>query len=483
MHPTGIAFARIEAYRSDGFGRGLRTLASGVLTIRPSGAAMPACMDRTETEQPMAIDPVRHLAAERRDSPLDIDLLAPLRRIAALPPSPDAPYVTAIVDWRPDGGQPNFRPGRDIAGRRMAELLGDYPEHTPAHEALSTAKQRIEAYFDGQIDPAAQTVYVVAGGSEGVFEPISLGMPMDTQLHVGPAPLIAPLAEMVEDHPAFAVLVADQRQASLLIVNQTVVTGELELESTEYPRHQMQGGWSQRRYQMRADERMQSFARTIVDQTQRVIERAGIDLLILAGDEVILPLLDAEWHPKTKEKIVGRINMDVRASEAEVIAAALPVAEQAAREREQAAVDRLVENMGGPMAVGGVEQTLLALEEGRVMTLVMAEDFHADGWVDYSFPIAGVGRPGGQHPAGGDPGAMVEVGLEEEMIRLAMGQDADVEIVHGAVPIEALPADYVPQAGERRPRTPAAERLDEIGGVGAILRYAVVDSGQAMPEA
>jgi hypothetical protein len=431
----------------------------------------------------MATDPVERIRIEEREIAIDTDLWHPLRRMADFPASPNVPYLTVRIDWRPDGTRPNSRPGRGVIERKLDEIVAAHEAHTAASAALVEARDKIIVYLDNELAPSVQGVYIVAGGEGHVFVPLALGIPVETDIAVGPVPVLTPLAQLVEDHPAFAVLVADQREAALTIVNQAAVSGALEVEGNEYPRKQQQGGWSQRRYQMRADERISAFARTVAEETQRTLDEAGIDVLIVAGDEVITTALEDAWHPAMKERIAGSVRLDSRATEAEIVEAALPVAERAARERESEAVRQLVDGVGGPLAVGGVEHTLLALEEGRVMTLVLTNDFHVDGWVDHTLPIAGVGDPAGEHPAGGDPAAMLPTAIEEEMIRLALAQDATVEIVHGTVPIEDVPDGSVPQAGIPAPRTEAAELLDGMGGVGAILRYAVVDSGHAMPEA
>jgi hypothetical protein len=430
-----------------------------------------------------ATDPVTQVNVEEYDLTFERDLRKALRRLGALPPSPEAPYITVAIDWRPDGTQPNSRPGRDVVLRRLDDLIAAEKEHTPGHETLAQARERLKAYLAGEIEPSVQGIYAVAGGEGQVFAPMALGIPIESAVSVGPVPVLSSLARCAEDNPDFAVLVADQQNATLIVVSQTFPASELQVEGEEYPRKQKQGGWSQQRYQMRAEERISAFARAVAERTQKALDENGIDLLIVAGDEVIVPELDAAWHSTMKERIVGRIAVEKSASEARIIAEALPVAERAARDREAATARRLVNGVGGPLAVGGIEQTLLALEEGRVMHLVMTDDFHADGWADYSMPIAGVGEPGGEHPAGGDPAAMVPIALEEEFVRLALGQDASIEIVHGTVPIGQMDDGFVPQAGEGPPRTEAAGLLDGMGGVGAILRYAVVDSGPAMPEA
>ena len=424
----------------------------------------------------MATDPVQSVQSRQHETAIDRDVRRPIRRIAAFPPSPDVPYVTVRLDWRPDGTKPGSRSARDIVVRKLDEIVSAQEQHTPAGEALLEARDAIETFLDTEVDPSVHGVYIVAGGVDRVFVPLTLGMSIATAVDLGPIPVLMPLVRFVEDNPPFAVLVADQRDATLTIVDQTRVTSDLVVESSEYPRHQQQGGWSQRRYQARADERISAFARGVAEETQRALDEADIDLLIVAGDEVIMPELDANWHHRVKERIAGYIRVNSRASQAEAVEKANPVAEQAARKREADAVNLLANNAGGPLAVGGVEQTLTALEEGRVMHLVLSEDFRAEGWADYTFPVAGAGAPPNEHPAGGDPAAIMPIALEEEMIRLALAQDASIEIVHSLVPIEEVADGSVPQAGGEPPITEAAKQIDELGGVGAMLRYAVIES-------
>jgi hypothetical protein len=78
-----------------------------------------------------------------------------------------------------------------------------------------------------------------------------------------------------------------------------------------------------------------------------------------------------------------------------------------------------------------------------------------------------------EHPVGGDPVDLTPVALEEEMIRLALQTGATVQIVHTAVPVRTAEDEEIPQAGSAQPRTEAAFALDHLGGVGALLRFAI----------
>ncbi|HMM43894.1 MAG TPA: hypothetical protein PKA95_18520, partial [Thermomicrobiales bacterium] len=163
---------------------------------------------------------------------------------------------------------------------------------------------------------------------------------------------------------------------------------------------------------------------------------------------------------------------------AEVVEATAPLVERAERERERATV-QLVEDSRGPgnRAVVGIDDVLAALQSGQVMTLVMNGDFHADGWADFGLPLYGAGEPPRQHPAGGDAGDIVPVALGDVLLQLALGLDAEVELVQTIVPVEE--DAEVREAGMPFPRSEAAIALDAAGGVAALLRYAVSDEESA----
>jgi peptide subunit release factor 1 (eRF1) len=156
-----------------------------------------------------------------------------------------------------------------------------------------------------------------------------------------------------------------------------------------------------------------------------------------------------------------------------VLDASRRVAIEAERAREAETVSR-VENGAGPGggAVTGAVETLTALQTGQVMKLVMNDDFSAPGWADYTLPMYGTGEPPATHPAGGSVENIVGVALEEEVVRLALQVGAEIEIIHSTVSTADLDGTRpLPDADANPPRLEAAQALDRLGGVGAILRY------------
>jgi ribosomal protein L7Ae-like RNA K-turn-binding protein len=429
-----------------------------------------------------AIDPVKSIRAEQEPVDVAVNLGGILRRLAELPPSPEAPYLTVCLDWRPDGANPQRRPVRDDFEQQAAKLLDGPQGRSAATESLRADVARISAYLDEQDGASAQGLAVVACHAAGVFEAVPLGLPIDDEVAVGPTPSLVPLVRAAEDHPTYAVVLADQRQATLSIVTQGRRQRRVEVAGTGYPVRQSQGGWSQRRYQDRADERIEHFLGAVAEETRKALDEGKVGMLVLAGDDQITTQLRDTLHPSIRERIVGHVNLSIRAGRQEVIDATLPLVDAAERARERDAVTRVRDNAAsGGAGVIGVEDVLTALQAGQVLTLVITEDFSAEGWADYGLPLWGVGEVPDRHPAGGDAADLVPVMLESELVRLALQSDAEIEVVMADVPVSAEELADVPQAEDGRPRSATALELDALGGVGAVLRFAL-DAGQPTAE-
>jgi hypothetical protein len=453
----------------------------------------------------MATDPIRGVREQTHETPLDLEIRSVAQRLAILPPSPDAPYLTVSLDWRPDGSNPgraasddfkrserrsadtgpgaSQRPSRQAFEREAAAILEAWGPRGDAFDSLSSDIARVGEYLDNDLDPAAQGVFIVACAAQEVFETVALGLPLETRIGVGPVPAISPLVQVDEDNPVYAVLVADQHEATISVVAQARLDASVTVLSTDYPRKQQQGGWSQRRFQARADERVAAFARGVAEETQRALEETAAEMLIIAGDEVITSALDEAFHQTVKERIIGTVRLDAKASEADIVESTREMVEQVERTQEMAAVQAVLDGIGaGTYGSGGIDDVLTALQAGQVETLVVADDFSANGWADYGLPLYGSGFVPSQHPAGGDVADLQPVDLREEMIRLALATGARVEIVSSAPEVAAADLEEIPDSGLDTPRSESVGLLDDLGGIGAILRFTLDSADEKLPD-
>ncbi|MGH2615986.1 MAG: Vms1/Ankzf1 family peptidyl-tRNA hydrolase, partial [Thermomicrobiales bacterium] len=310
----------------------------------------------------MVTDPVERIRAFEHDTPLALALTATLARLSAVPPSTEASYLTVSLDWRPEGSEPGRIPApepkrserrarRDTEGtprrpawqtlrRDLDAMVKEYGPRGAAFDSLTADLERITSYLEEELDAAAQGVIIVACDSQGVFEAIPLDVPVASGYAVGPIPSLRQLVHAGQDSPAYAVLAADQRDAFLWLMERRTWDRSVQLEADDYPRKQKQGGWSQKRYQARADERVEAFARTIAEETRRELTAGDpqIPYLILAADEPMFSALNAAFHQTVGERIIGHIPLDPEFGITQIAAAAAPEVEQEERNRERDAV-------------------------------------------------------------------------------------------------------------------------------------------------
>jgi len=409
-----------------------------------------------------------------------------------------------MLDWRPDGSNPGGiqpddeapelkrsqlrnapqsaqepvrRPSRLVLDRELQRLIDEHGPRGDTFDNLTADTARISTYLDDELDPSAHGLVIVACTARDIFEAVPLALPVPTRIKLGSLPALSDLAQVEDDYPTYAVLLADQHDATLSYVTHATAHGSIELRSTDYPRRQKQGGWSQRRFQARAGERVDAFARDIADETQRALDDLGINMLIVAGDEVITSSLDASFHKTVKDRVIATLRLDIRTSDADLLDATLPLAEQAERDREAAVVQRLEDAIGaGEYGAGGVTDVIAALQAGQVDTLLMVDDFIGIGWADFGFPSYGTGEPPTVHPLAGDVADIVAVDLRELLVFLALTTDADIHIIHSAAPVPDRVTESDRERADVESRLPAAAALDEIDGVGAILRFSM-DTG------
>jgi peptide subunit release factor 1 (eRF1) len=378
-----------------------------------------------------------------------------------------------------EAGTPR-RPAWETLRRDLDEMVKDFGPRGAAFDNLSADLERIATYLEEELDPAAQGVVVVACQHQGVFEPVPLDIPVTTGFAVGPIPALREVVHAGIDYPAYTVLVADQREANLWLMERQTWDRGVQFEANDYPRKQQQGGWSQKRYQNRADERVEAFAKTIAEETRREIAEGShqIPYLVLAATEPMATALNDAFHQTVSERIIGAIALEPDANLTTIAAAAEPLVAARERQHERDMVQAVLDGVGaGGRGVAGAEDTLTALETGQVMTLVMNDDFDQSGWADFTFPIHGVGNVPGEHPAAGDVANIVPVPLADIAMRLAIQTGADIELVTPAVQVSAEEQEHIPDADEPTPRSRDSRALDIMGGIGATLRFAL-DEGQ-----
>jgi hypothetical protein len=277
--------------------------------------------------------------------------------------------------------------GRDnyevFVRKAFRERLRTYGEKTPGRKSLEEDLVRIEKYLVGEVGPSINGLAVFSSSGREMFEAIQLTAPLDEHwLYINDRPQLYPLARVDSQFPRYAAVLADTAAVRIFVF----ATGEL-VDTREVTgvktRGRTIGGWSQSRYQRRVDNMHAALIREAVEVLERVVRKENIPSVILAGDEVAIPLIKEELPKALRDKVIDDIRLPTLAAAHEVLeATAAVIAEHdKATDREKVA-SAIAGDRGGGLGVVGVKGTQAALENGQVDELLISAslgDFRAPG--------------------------------------------------------------------------------------------------------
>jgi len=420
------------------------------------------------------------------ETPLVTDLREDLRGFAQRPADWEHPYLTVTLDYRPDGGRPNFRPGMQWLDEQEKRLREEYGPRGPLYDAVVDGLKELRDTLEQMNDPLPQgIVAVLQPGTEDAFI-LPLAIAPRNGINVSAVPMLFEIAMVQDAAEPFAVLLADTKQAFLHVF--ALGTRERDVEMYEGRKGgkanpgAMAMNLSEKTALNASEQEMDNFAKGIAEAARTVADEMGVHRLIIASDDQFTATLMEHFPKELHTYVIGTMKADIRDTPSQLMRLALPLVNDAERAQEDDICQQIETGAQEPhgLAIWGIADTLIALETGQVLTLVFAEDFSAPGWADESLGMIGAGHIPTEHPAGGNLEDLRPVDLREEFVRLALNSAVGVEFVSlrddGPV-TESVNEASREHAGERGG---AVAQLAAHEGVGALLRFRL-DVDQTVP--
>lgn len=357
-----------------------------------------------------------------------------LRELAAMS-GPERAFVSLYAS-----GPQSLQSLRDRE-ERIRRLLADQPEEL---EHFEESLRMIREALEEHPLEAGMALFSCWALEFLVGYPLTVATP--DLLWVGASPYIRPLAELQDEHESFAVAVMDNRECSLHLVTASEPLQVARVKG-DVKNRVKKGGWSQKRYQRRRKNELLHYAKEVADSLDRLVAESGIERVVLLGSQESVGELEAALPPALAAKVVGRDTAVQLGADVEPL---LEVAQALADEQERAEEAQLWERIRGECLEGGLaalgeSDVLAALREGRVDALLVARDARLRGMRCRDCELLAAAKP--QQCPGCRSTSVFEVDLVNEMVALAAQTSAETEF-----------ADSSP-------------RLEEAGGVAALLRY------------
>jgi len=311
-------------------------------------------------------------------------------------------------------------------------------------EALKADVDRVREALNASdlAQNGTRAVAVYACGPADLLEVISLRHPVDSAVVLERSPHVEPLIADAGSE-RWCVVLANRRNARLFVGDGGGLEETDRVEDDVHSQHD-QGGWSQSRYQRGVEKEKDDHLVHVAEVAFTLYQRRGFDRLLIGAPDELVNDLKGKLHPYLRERIVGRVHLDVENSSLDdVKAAARTAIEDWSRKCEREALDRLAEGVGrGGRGAAGLASVLEALNEQRVEILLVGENLRSEGGRD---PETGMLYAGDHGPAD-QPLERVD-NIVEPAIEKAIEQSAKV-----------IKVRY-------------HDDLGPLGGIGAVLRY------------
>ena len=338
----------------------------------------------------------------------------------------------------------------DFLRKAFNDRVKGMPLQSPERESFETDFERIHKYLDDEVSRSSNGCVLFACAGADLFEAIQLEAPLGEHwLFVGSVPHLYPLARLIDTYPRYAAVVLDSNKAQIFVFGLAAKEREERVVNPR-TRKSRKGGWSQARYQRRADNIHLLHVKEVVDTLEKVVRAERIQQILVAGEQGATTILLDQLPKELKEKVVDIGTWDRAAGETDILHATLDALREKDAETDAEKVEALIAAwQGGGLGVAGPEASLTALQRGQVDELIITADpailKPVQQWPDDA--VRGALQAETSSPDG--PTDESKLKLSDELVTRAQRSAARIRFIEDP------------------------SLLADIGGVGALLRFRI----------
>ena len=276
------------------------------------------------------------------------------------------------------------------------------------------------------------------------FELYGLPQVIKNRLIVDTSPYIRPLAQLIDEWENYTLVLINNNEAELYTISLGAIKEHKHIAAHIINKHK-KGGWSQMRFQRLRQEGIEHFFQKVVETLEKLIINEKIAGIVLTGPGEAKHHFKKELPFKLSEQVIAELDYDIDIPTERLVNEVSTRVSKIERQKGDEAVNRLRNKiLKTKQAVYGASATAQAVKEGRVKMLILSSTLKPRGWKCERCQVVELGTNKTCPNCGTKT---FEVDVLEEILEFAERTDALIEFV-----------DDNPL-------------LEELGGVGAILRY------------
>ncbi|MCX7918105.1 MAG: hypothetical protein N3A72_00580 [bacterium] len=308
--------------------------------------------------------------------------------------------------------------------------------------------KRISRYITSEFTPnKTRGVALFSSSGNNFWQVFQLPCPFPNELVIDAKPYIQPMVRMLDEYERYCVVLVNKEKARIFIV----YLGQIEEYTSlfdEVPKKVRRPGWASGAAS-HVERHIQYHVHLHLKHTADVLwsyyKKEPFDRLIIGGTKEILSDFERALHSYLQQRIAGRLNLELTASIEQVLEQSLAVEQKIERAAEAKLVAKLLEGQQtNQFTVTGISDTLLALQEDKVHTLIIADGFKKSGYKCLHCGYFNIDN--GNCPFCSEKMQPI-TDVVEEAVKLAIKQNCEIEYVVGH-PI-----------------------MPELGNIGALLRF------------
>jgi peptide chain release factor subunit 1 len=315
----------------------------------------------------------------------------------------------------------------DTAGKQIEALEGlDHGVRVGLREDL----RGIDSFLSSPDAPfkGAHALAVFSSTADDLFEAVKLSRPVSAQVVIEPSPFVAPMITAVERRWWLVALV-DRRSARVLSGSGDGLEERARVEDAVRGKSEG-GGWSQSNYERSVEADVDAHLKRVAEIVDRRWREERFDRVAIGGQQETVSRFEKLLADDVRRHLApGRVDVDLSsATDVQIRAAVEKLVFEEEKRTEREILDRLEDALGaGGRAAAGPEDTVEALNERRVETLLLEPGFDLPG---KRCPKCGLLLLQTADACPADGSALEEVDhLREAVVESALSQDANVLVV------------------------------------------------------
>ena len=293
------------------------------------------------------------------------------------------------------------------------------------HEEVAEPLQKIRAFLEEQKPPVQGVAVFCSNGGAELFEAVPLDAPLGGhRLYIDREPHVFPLERLADQYQSYAALLVNTNAARLYVFSAGAAEREVTVKNKKGKRVSA-GGWSQARYQRRAENLHTRHMKEVAEAVERLVREEQIARILVAADEVALPLLREQLAPATLGLLTEVGGVDMKTGEADVFRVTLDAFREADQQNDQERVEAVLNAWrSGGLGTVGLTGVRAALERGQVDRLLVpatpASSAAAETTAD------------GETTGPKEERSELDEAVIEELVTLARRTDAEITFIEDA---------------------------------------------------